>query len=91
MCENYVIERENASRTVPVDIWLAIGPCASETGKQQIMNYLTHDEIGHRYYCARALIQRLAQDTSAAAVLKQRMDIEQEPIITKLLQQSLQT
>lgn len=89
MCENYVIERENANRTVPVDIWLAIGPFASDTGKQQIMKYLTDEDIGHRYYCAFALIKRLPQDSSVESVLKQRMDIEQDPMIINLLQQSL--
>jgi len=89
MGENYVIERENAGRTVPVDIWLTIGPYASETGRQQMIKYLTHDEIGHRYYCTLTLIQRLEQDPDLSPILKQRMDIEKDPIISKLLQDSL--
>ena len=90
MGENYVIERENASRTVPVDIWLTIGPFASETGKLQIIKYLTHEDIGHRYYCTLSLIQRQSQDPSLLAILKQRLDTEQQPVILKLLQDSLQ-
>lgn len=90
MCESYVVEREEAGRPVPVDIWLAIGPFASETGRQQIIKYLSHDEIGHRYYCSLALVQRLAQDPTLQPILKQRLDTEQEPIIHKLLQDTLQ-
>ena len=89
MGENYVIERENAVRSVPVDIWLAIGPYASKTGRQQMIKYLTSEEMGHRYYCTLALIQRLEQDPDLSPILKQRMDIEKDPIISKLLQDNL--
>ncbi len=90
MGENYVIERENANRTVPVDIWLTIGPFASETGKQQLLKYLTHEDVGHRYYCTLSLIQRQSQDSSLKSILQQRLNTEQQPIILKLLQDSLQ-
>lgn len=89
MGENYVVERENAGRSVPVDIWLAIGPCASETGNQQMMGYLSHDDIGHRYYCALALSQRLSQQPALAVILKKRLEIEQEALIIKRLQECL--
>ena len=89
MCENYVVEREEANRSVPVDIWLAIGPFASETGQQQMLKYLDHEDIGHRYYCTQSLIQRLSQDPSLLSVLKQRLDIEQEPRILQMLQDNL--
>ena len=90
MCENYVGEREAAGRTVPTDIWLAIGPFASETGKQQMIDYLDHENVGHRYYSALALVQRLSQDHTLTAILKQRLATEQEPMIHKLLQDTLQ-
>jgi len=90
MCENYVGERQAADRTVPTDIWLAIGPFASETGRQQMIDYLTHENVGHRYYSALALVQRLSQDPTITAILKQRLAIEQEPMIRKLLQDTLQ-
>lgn len=89
MCENYVVERQNADRTVPTDIWLAIGPFASETGKQQIIDHLEHNDVAHRYYSALALVQRLSQDNTLTTILEQRLAIEQEPMIRKLLQDSL--
>lgn len=91
MCENYVVERQNADRTVPTDIWLAIGPFASETGKQQIIDHLDHDKVAHRYYSTLALVQRLSQDNTLTAILEQRLTKEQEPMLRKLLQDSLQS
>lgn len=90
MCENYVVEREAAGRSVPADIWLAIGPFASDTGARRMIDYLEHDDTGHRYYCALALSQRLSQDPSLAAILRQRLQKEQDPAVRRLLQESLQ-
>lgn len=90
MCENYVVEREAAGRTVPGDIWLAIGPFASNTGRQQMIDYLDHENIAHRYYSTLALVQRLSQDPALTAILKQHLDTEKEPMIRKLLQDTLQ-
>ena len=90
MCENYVVERQAAGRTVPTDIWLAIGPFACETGRQQMIDYLDHENVSHRYYSALALVQRLSQDPTLTAILKQRLATEQEPMIRKLLQDTLQ-
>lgn len=91
MGENYVVEREEAGRSVPVDIWLAIGPCASETGRQQMIDYLGHEEIGHRYYCTLSLIRRLSRDPDLLPVLRQRLDTEQETLILELLQDIFET
>ncbi|HHO59129.1 MAG TPA: hypothetical protein ENJ64_02720 [Thiotrichales bacterium] len=91
MCENYVVERENAGRSVPADIWLAIGPFATDTGREQMLRYLKHEDIGHRYYSALALSQRLSQDPSLNAILEQHLQNEQAPLIRKLLQETLQT
>ena len=91
MGENYVVEREQARRSVPVDIWLAISPCASETGRQQMIKYLNHEEIGHRYYCSLGLIQRLPKDPALLPILRQRLDTEQETLILELLQDALKT
>ena len=90
MCENYVEERELAGRSVPTDIWLAIGPFASDLGRRQMLNYLGHEEVGHRYYTAMALSQRLAQDPGLASALRKRLDHETVPMISKLLQECLQ-
>ena len=89
MGESYVVEREKATRGVPVDIWLAIGPFASEQGEQQLTHYLSHDDIGHRYYCALALSQRLSQQSAATELLRKRLEVESEPLIIKLLQDCL--
>lgn len=91
MGENYVVEREQAGRSVPVDIWLAIGLCASETGRQQMIDYLDHEEIGHRYYCTLSLIRRLSSDPELLPVLRQRLDTEQETLILELLQDTFET
>lgn len=91
MCENYVGEREAAGRTVPIDIWLAIGPFASEAGRQKMVEYLTHEQEGHRYYTALALGQLLSQYPALSPILRQRLDKEQVPMIRTLLQDTLQT
>jgi hypothetical protein len=91
MGENYVVEREQAKRSVPVDVWLAIAPCASATGRQQMIDYLGHDDIGHRYYCSLGLIQRLPQDPSLLPILRQRLDTERETLILDLLRNTLET
>jgi len=90
MGENYVVEREEAGRPVPVDIWLAVGPCASETGRQQMIDYLGHEEIGHRYYCTLSLTRRLPLDPALMPILRQRLDREQESLILELLQDALE-
>jgi len=89
MCENYVVERQEADRTVPADIWLAIGPFATDTGTAQMIDYLDHENVSHRYYSALALVQRLSQDETLTAILRQRLQSEQEPMIRQLLQDSL--
>jgi hypothetical protein len=91
MGENYVIEREAAGRSVPVDIWLAIGPCASETGREQMIRYLGHDDIGHRYYCSRELIRLLPRDPSLLPVLRQRLELERQDTVRDLLRDALET
>jgi hypothetical protein len=91
MGENYVVEREQAKRSVPVDVWLAIGACASVTGQQQMIAYLDHDDIGHRYYCSLGLLQRLPRDPSLLPILRQRLDSERETLILDLLRDALET
>jgi hypothetical protein len=55
-----------------------------------MIKYLDHENVSHRYYCALALVQRLSQDASLTAILKQRLQTEPEPMIRKLLQDTLQ-
>ena len=86
---------KNSTWSLSVDIWLAIGPCASETGRQQMIDYLDHEEIGHRYYCTLSLIRRLSRDSDLSPVLlpalRQRLDTEQETLILELLQDAFET
>ncbi len=55
-----------------------------------MIDYLDHENVSHRYYSALALVQRLSQDPTLTAILKQRLATEQEPMIRKLLQDTLQ-
>lgn len=90
MCENYVIERELAGRTVPEDIWLPIAPFASEWGRAHMIKYLDNESIGHRYYCALSLCRKLSKDPTLKPLLEGRLNIEQNTMIRKLLQDNLQ-
>jgi hypothetical protein len=90
MCENYVVEREVAGRTVPEDIWLAIAPFASEQGRGQMIKYLDNEAIGHRYYCTLSLCQQLSKDPSLKSLLEEHLRIEKNTMIRKLLQDTLQ-
>jgi hypothetical protein len=90
MCENYVVERELAGRKVPEDIWLAIAPFTSELGRTQMIKYLDHETIGHRYYCALSLCQKLSKDPTLKSLLEERLSIEKNTMIRKFLEDSLQ-
>jgi hypothetical protein len=91
MCENYAVERGAAGRPLPADIWLAIGPCASDAGLRKMIDHLGDDNIGHRYYCSLALIRRLPRDASLLPVLRQRLQAEPETLVRDLLQDALET
>lgn len=90
MCVNYVIERENAQRSVPHDIWLAVGPHASPTGEAKMLAYLDNDEMEHRYYCATALGRRLGGNPTLKSPLQARLQVESDPIVQDLLKDILQ-
>jgi hypothetical protein len=89
MCESYVIEREEAHREVPADIWLALTPCASKIGMEQLQRYLSHPNRDHRYFCCQALLLRQPGDRSVAPLLQQRLTLEKDEQIHALLQHSL--
>lgn len=61
MCEDYVDERLAANRSVPADIWLAIGPHATERGERLLLEHLSSDDPRHRHYAALAAKGREAQ------------------------------
>lgn len=58
MCEDYVDERVAAGRSVPADIWLAIGPHATERGERLLHDHLDSDDPRHRHYAALAAKRR---------------------------------
>jgi hypothetical protein len=87
MCEDYLDERIAANRPAPVDIWLALAPCASERGEQLLIEYAGHSDIRHRYYAALALLQRQAINPALRQVLVARLPAETDDRILNLLRQ----
>lgn len=55
MCEDYVQERLDAGRSVPPDIWLAIGSHATPRGNELLRCYMQQGNAEHRHYAALAL------------------------------------
>lgn len=55
MCEDYIDERLAAGRSIPVDIWLALGPCASAYGEQLLHAYAKSEDPQHRQFASLAL------------------------------------
>lgn len=76
MCVDYIDERRAADRTVPPDIWLALGPCAGTSGESLILSYLGEQDPHHRYYAAVALGRRLSNHPELRDTLRQRMRVE---------------
>lgn len=52
MCEDYHQERTAAGRQVPPDIWLALAPHASDTGRTLTLRSLSDPDPAHRYWAA---------------------------------------
>jgi len=55
MCEDYVQERMDADRSVPADIWLAIGSLASQRGRKFMDAFMKQGGAEHRYYVQQSL------------------------------------
>lgn len=89
MCEDYADERLAAGRTLPNEIWLAIGPHASEHGEQLMLRFLNDDDALHRYYSAMALVRRVPTNPGLAERLAERLSTESEPEIRKVLEKRL--
>lgn len=87
MCEDYIDEREAAYRSVPVDIWLAVAPHATEHGEALIQRYLDHQEPHHRYFTAKALM--LSGKSSALGDIEARLQQEQVDVVRNVLSQAL--
>lgn len=69
MCEEYTDERLAAGRSVPSDIWLAIGPYASKHGEQLLVRFLHNEEPQHRIYAAIAIGRRLGNNPALLETL----------------------
>jgi len=89
MCEDYHDERVLAGRSVPVDIWLALGPCASQRGEGLLIDYAANENREHRRYAYLALQQRLCLNPDLVRTLESRLGIETDPELVALLQQYL--
>ena len=89
MCEEYVDERRAAGRSVPCDIWLAIGVHASKYGEQLMLEFLNHEDPQHRCYTATALGWRCDSNPTLADSLEQRLGNESEDIVRKTIEHQL--
>lgn len=89
MCEAYTDERLAAGRSLPSDIWLAIGPYASKHGEQLMIAYLHNEDPQHRHYAAIALGRRLGDNPTLLETLKQRLSDETDAHVLETLKQQL--
>ncbi len=89
MCEDYLNERVAANRPIPADLWLALGPHASERGEQLMIAYTRHEEPRQRYYATLALSSRLAIKPTLRSVLMDRLLAETDEQTLKMLRDSL--
>ena len=89
MCEDYVDERLAAGRSVPTEIWLAIGPDASEHGTDLLLRFLDDENAAHRYYSAVALAGRLSSNPELRAALAGRLARETEAGVRNVLEKGL--
>jgi hypothetical protein len=65
MCEDYCDERIAAERSVPANIWLALGPYASAHGEALLHEYAHHQDREHRHFAGQALDERSRPRLSA--------------------------
>lgn len=86
MCEDYYDERTAAGREVPCDIWLAMGPYASERAEKLMSEHLSHDNPEHRCYSGIAIGHRLKQRPQLRKVLEDRLKIETNARVLQALQ-----
>ncbi len=89
MCEDYVDERLAAGRDLPKEIWLAIGPHASQHGEELMVRFLNEDDPIHRYYAAIALARRLPEHDQLRHPMAKRLGTESETSIRAILETGL--
>jgi len=89
MCEDFAEERIAAGRPVPVDLWLALGPCASPRGERLLLAYIRDEDPRQRYYAALALVQRQAVNPGLRTILEERLDAETDERVHSVLRAGL--
>ena len=83
MSEDYIDEREAAARSVPVDIWLAVAPFATDHGNALLQRYLDHSQAEHRFYAAKAL--SLCGRPGLLGDIDARLRHESDPAVREVL------
>jgi len=89
MCEDYFDERTAAGREVPCDIWLAMGPYASERAERLMSEHLSHDNPEHRCYSGIAIGYRLKQRPQLRKIVEERLKTETNARVLEALQTAL--
>jgi hypothetical protein len=88
MCEDYIGERLAARRTIPPDIWLALGPEASPAGEALMLEHLEHEDRRHRYYAALATWRRGQAAAPLRARLVERLALERDAAVIEILRRA---
>ena len=89
MCEDYYDERTAAGREVPSDIWLAMGPYASNRAENLMIKHLSHDNPEHRCYAGLAIGRRLKLRSELRKVLEERLKLETNAHVLQVLETAL--
>lgn len=89
MCEDFAEERIAASRPVPVDLWLALSPCASPRGERLLLAAVRDEDPRQRYYAALALVRRQAVNPGLYTILKERLGVETDERVRNVLRAGL--
>ena len=91
MCEEYADERLAAGRSVPADIWLAVGPYARPRGEELMLTFLADQDAKHRYYAATAIGRRLDKNPQLTNALAQQLEKEANTVVREVLEKYLQS
>ncbi len=89
MCEDYIEERVAAGRSIPADIWLALGPYAGPGGESLLLEHLAHPEPEHRYYATIATGRRQKDHPRLRDALRERERAETDQRVLGVLKQAL--
>ena len=84
MCEEYIKERVAATRSIPVDIWEAVGPYASAEGELLMIQHLNNEAPEHRYFVVKALQQNISLSTETQQILDEHRLVEKDPRVLSL-------